>query len=178
MTSHSIKVCLSSPARSRTAREQGGLYHTPMSEHEDLKHGEPADGPGREGFDHGDDFDADAEEYPDDDDDGQDDVAAPAPEEDEEDEDDDEEDIDPSDVEDDLEKILRDRIAAGDDEEDEDDAAPSPKAARQVAPLRSNEWRCDQCFMIVGLSQFGSRRDPVCPSGEDPCASIERILSR
>ncbi len=166
MTSRGVKVCLSSPARLRTACEQGGIYHRPMSEHDDLEHSKPADGTGREGLDHSDD------------DDGQDDVAAPAPEEDEEDEDDEEEDVDPSDVEADLEKILRDRIAAGDDEDDEDDAARSPKAARQVAPLRSNEWRCDQCFMIVGASQFGSRHDPVCPSGEDPCASIERILSR
>ena len=108
----------------------------------------------------------------DDDEDDEDDVPAP------EDDDDDDEDIHPSDVEADLEEILRDRIAASDDEdEDEDDEAGSGPKAASVAPPRSDEWTCGQCFLIVSITQFGSRSDPMCPSGEDPCESMERVRS-
>lgn len=91
---------------------------------------------------------------------------------------DEDEDVDPSDVEAGLDEILRDRIAAGDDEdEDEDEEGASPEAAAAVvAPKRSDEWTCPQCFLIVSSSQFGARDDPRCPSGEDPCPSIERAL--
>ena len=93
-------------------------------------------------------------------------------------EDDDDEDVHPSDVEADLEEILRDRIAASDDdEEDEEEEAPGQaKAVPSVAPPRSDEWTCNQCFLIVSMTQFGSRANPVCPSGEEPCESIERIF--
>ncbi len=117
----------------------------------------------------GDDGD-EAELEEDDEDDEDDDVPLPA-------EDDDDEEVHPSDVEADLEEILRDRIAASDDdEEDEEEEAPGqPKAVASVAPPRSDEWTCNQCFLIVSVSQFGSRANPVCPSGEEPCESIERI---
>ena len=118
----------------------------------------------------GDDDDA-AELEAEDDDDDEDDVPLPV-------EDDDDEDVHPSDVEADLEEILRDRIAASDDdEEDEEEEAPGQtKAAPSVAPPRSDEWTCNQCFLIVSMTQFGSRESPVCPSGEEPCESIERIF--
>ena len=102
-------------------------------------------------------------------DDDDDDVPLPA------DEDDDEE-VHPSDVEADLEEILRDRIAASDDEDDEDNASGQPKTV-SVAPPRPDEWTCNQCFLIVSMTQFGSRTDPVCPSGEEPCESMKRISS-
>ena len=116
-----------------------------------------------------DDAEADLEDEDEDGDD--DDVPLPA-------EDDDDEEVHPSDVEADLEEILRDRIAASDDdEEDEEEEAPGPaKAAPSVAPPRSDEWTCNQCFLIVSMTQFGSRESPVCPSGEEPCESIERIF--
>ena len=103
-----------------------------------------------------------------------DDVPAPP-----DDEDDDDEDIHPSDVEADLEEILRDRIAASDDDEDDEDgdAVGSTLKAASVAPPRADEWTCGQCFLIVSISQFGSRSDPQCPSGEDPCESMERVRS-
>ena len=84
----------------------------------------------------------------------------------------------PSDVEADLDEILRDRIAAGDDEDDDedDDPAADAKTASSVAPPRSDEWTCNQCFLIVSVGQFGSRANPVCPSGEEPCESIDRVL--
>ena len=105
-----------------------------------------------------------------DDDDDDDDVPLPV-------DDDDDDDVHPNDVEADLEEILRDRIAASDDdEEDDEDDAGDPKSTSVVAPPRSDEWTCSQCFLIVSVTQFGSRSNPVCPSGEEPCESIKRIL--
>ena len=103
-------------------------------------------------------------------DDDDDDVPLPA-------DDDDDEEVHPSDVEADLEEILRDRIAASDDddEDDEDNASGQSKTV-SVAPPRSDEWTCNQCFLIVSMTQFGSRTDPACPSGEEPCESMKRIL--
>ncbi|MCY4193874.1 MAG: hypothetical protein OXF04_06210 [bacterium] len=93
-----------------------------------------------------------------------------------EDEDGDGEDIDPDNVEADLDTILKDRLAAGDDEEeDEETPEPSPETSGQVAPKRDNEWTCEGCFLIVTSSQFGLRGNPQCPSGEDPCPSLARL---
>lgn len=92
------------------------------------------------------------------------------------DEDGDAEDIDPDNVEADLDTILKDRLAAGDDEdEDEETPDPSPEASGQVAPKRDNEWTCEGCFLIVSSSQFGPRDNPRCPSGEEPCPSLVRL---
>ena len=120
-----------------------------------------------------DDEDAPAlEDEDDDDDDDDDDVPPPA------DDDDDDEEVHPSDVEADLEEILRDRIAASDDDEDEEeDAAGQLNTVSVVGPPRSDEWTCNQCFLIVSMTQFGLRTEPVCPSGEEPCESIKRIFS-
>lgn len=86
------------------------------------------------------------------------------------------EDIDPDNVEADLDTILKDRLAAGDDEdEDEDTPDPVPETAGQVAPKRDNEWMCEGCFLIVSSSQFGPRNNPRCPSGEEPCPSLARL---
>ena len=106
-------------------------------------------------------------------DDDDDDVPPPA------DDDDDDEEVHPSDVEADLEEILRDRIAASDDDEEdeEEDPAGPVRTVSVVAPPRSDEWTCNQCFLIVSMTQFGSRANPVCPSGEEPCESIKRIFS-
>lgn len=113
----------------------------------------------------------DDDELDDDDDEDDDDVPAPA-------DDDDDDDVHPSDVEADLEEILRDRIAASDDDEDDEaETTGDPKLATVVAPPRADEWTCNQCFLIVSASQFGSRSSPICPSGEEPCESIERIRS-
>ena len=103
-------------------------------------------------------------------DDDDDDVPIPA-------DDDDDEEVHPSDVEADLEEILRDRIAASDDDEDDEDNASGQPKTVSVAPPRADEWTCNQCFLIVSITQFGSRTDPVCPSGEEPCESMKRISS-
>lgn len=104
-----------------------------------------------------------------DDDDDEDDVPAPKQQgSDDDDEDDD-------DVEADLDEILRERIAANDDDDDETPIQDARKKAN-VAPKRSDEWTCNQCFLIVSSSQFGTKDDPRCPSGEDPCVSLKRAL--
>ncbi len=77
----------------------------------------------------------------------------------------------------DLEEILRDRIAASDDDEDDEDNASGQPKTVSVAPPRPDEWTCNQCFLIVSMTQFGSRTDPACPSGEEPCESMKRIFS-
>ena len=102
--------------------------------------------------------------------DDDDDVPLPA-------DDDDDEEVHPSDVEADLEEILRDRIAASDDDEDDEDNASGQPKTVSVAPPRPDEWTCNQCFLIVSMTQFGSRTDPACPSGEEPCESMRRISS-
>jgi len=92
---------------------------------------------------------------------------------------DDDEDEDDDEVEADLGDILKDRIAAGDDEEDdEDDELPKPtKPTADIAPKRADEWTCEQCFFIVSKNQFGSKAEPRCPQGEEPCPSIARAFS-
>lgn len=94
-------------------------------------------------------------------------------------EDDDE--VDPDNLEADLNTILRDRIAAGDDlaADDEDgDEADTGQPAEQlgtVTPRRDDEWLCEGCFLLVSKSQLGSRTDPRCPSGEEICPSLDRL---
>ncbi|MXW42368.1 MAG: hypothetical protein F4138_04460 [Acidimicrobiia bacterium] len=87
------------------------------------------------------------------------------------------EDIDPDNVEADLDTILKDRLAASDDEADEEEevAEPTSNAVSQVKPKKENEWTCQGCFLIVNSAQFGPRNSPRCPSGEDPCPSLERL---
>ena len=93
-------------------------------------------------------------------------------------EDDDE--VDADNLEDDLNTILRDRIAAGDDLADEDDADETDtgqpaEMLGTVTPRRYDEWLCEGCFLLVSKSQLGSRKDPRCPSGEEICPSLDRL---
>lgn len=86
------------------------------------------------------------------------------------DEDDDEDDVDPDDVEEDLDTILRDRIAAGADDDDEDDEeAPvddRSDTGDRVAPRAAEEFSCNECFLLVRRSQFSAKRTD-CPGGLD-----------
>ncbi len=91
-----------------------------------------------------------------------------------------EDEVDPDNLEADLNTILRDRIAAGDDlaGEDEADQADSGQPAEMlgtVTPRRDDEWLCEGCFLLVSKSQLGSRTDPRCPSGEEICPSLDRL---
>lgn len=99
-----------------------------------------------------------------------------------EDEDDEEEDLNPDDVEADLDAILKDRIAAADDDEDEDEeVVPEPRApadiAEGVTPKKANEFMCTGCFLLVNRGQFGSPGAMHCPLGEAACPAIAHIES-
>ena len=86
------------------------------------------------------------------------------------DEDDDDDDVDPDDVEEDLDTILKDRIAAGADDDDEDDEeAPvddRTDGGDRVAPRAAEEFSCNECFLLVRRSQFSAKRTD-CPGGLD-----------
>jgi len=96
-----------------------------------------------------------------------------------EDEEDDDDELDPDDVEADLDAILKDRIAAADDDEDESEEDVVPAKADTpdgVVPKRANEFTCMGCFLLVNRNQFGPIDDLQCPVGESDCPAIEEIL--
>jgi len=94
-----------------------------------------------------------------------------------EDDEDDDEELDPDDVEADLDTILKDRIAAADEEEDEDELEEAPRAAADapdgVIPKKANEFVCTGCFLLVNRGQFGPETDMQCPVGESECPAID-----
>jgi hypothetical protein len=99
-----------------------------------------------------------------------------------EDEEDEEEDLNPDDVEADLDAILKDRIAAADDdEEDDEEVVPEPRApadiAEGVTPKKANEFMCTGCFLLVNRGQFGAPGSMHCPVGEAECPAILHIES-
>lgn len=124
-------------------------------------------------------FEGDDEFDDDDEDDDEDGAAAKAKAAD----DDDDEEPDPDDVEEDLDVILKDRLASGDDldedEEDEEDQVVAPPITAtegdKVAPKREGEWTCTGCFLIVSARQFGKRETATCPSGVGDCPSLEML---
>ncbi|MCY3663563.1 MAG: DUF4193 family protein [bacterium] len=88
--------------------------------------------------------------------------------------------VDPDNLEADLNTILRDRIAAGDDVEDDEEAGEvetgqPAELLGSVTPRRDDEWLCEGCFLLVSKSQLGSRTEPRCPSGEEICPSLDRL---
>ncbi len=96
------------------------------------------------------------------------------------DEDDDEDDED-DDVEEDLDTILKDRIASGDDlEDEEEEEVPDrndPEASDGVVAKKEGEFTCPGCFMIVHPRQFGRRDNMTCPEGYDPCPAMDVVRS-
>jgi len=127
------------------------------------------------------DFPAEGEFEDDDDEDDEDDGAAAKAAPKAEDEDDDE--PDPDDVEEDLDVILKDRLASGDDldedeEDEEDQVVAKPITATEgnkVAPKREDEWTCTGCFLIVSARQFGRKETATCPSGVSDCPSLKML---
>lgn len=95
------------------------------------------------------------------------------------DDDDDDEDLDPDDVEADLNEILKGRIAAGSDEDDEEEAdTTGQEATDRVQAKTAEEFTCATCFMIVHPRQFGRKGQLTCPEGYDPCSSIAIVEKR
>jgi hypothetical protein len=94
-------------------------------------------------------------------------------------EEDDEEELDPDDVEADLDRILKDRIAATEDEEDDEELEQAPRttveAVDGVLPKKANEFTCTGCFLLVNPGQFGPPDAMECPVGEGVCPAIQRL---
>jgi hypothetical protein len=96
-----------------------------------------------------------------------------------EDDEEDDDELDPDDVEADLDTILKDRIAAIEEDDDDDLDEEVPKAAVEspdgVIPKRANEFMCTGCFLLVNRGQFGVQDDLQCPVGESDCPAIDQI---
>jgi hypothetical protein len=96
-----------------------------------------------------------------------------------EDDEDDDEEVDPDDVEADLDTILKDRIAAVDDDEDDEELDEQPRptadAPDGVVPKRANEFMCTGCFLLVNRGQFGPESNLQCPVGESECPAIAEL---
>lgn len=97
--------------------------------------------------------------------------------------DEDDEELDPDDVEADLDTILKDRIASGDEgDEDEEEEVPldrnDPELGDGVIHKREGEFTCTGCFMIVHPRQFGRKGHLVCPVGDEDCPSLAIIAAQ
>jgi len=71
----------------------------------------------------------------------------------------------PDDVEEALDVLLRERMAAAplieDEAEDEEELEPDDRAegATRIVPRREGEFRCDSCFLIKPESQLAAETD-------------------
>jgi hypothetical protein len=81
------------------------------------------------------------------------------------DDDDDDDELLDDDVEEDLDKILKDRLVVADEEEEEEADEPEPKGEgdERLQPKQQNEQLCSSCFLLVKTSA------PNCPVGDDDC---------
>jgi hypothetical protein len=81
-------------------------------------------------------------------------------------EEDDDDELDPDDVEADLDTILKDRIAAADDLEDEEDEEEeedlSGESTGRVQPKTDSEFVCKSCFLVKRVSQRVPGTDDLC----------------
>lgn len=112
-----------------------------------------------------DELDDDEDGGPDDDDDDDDDEESDAPrtKRTKRDEDDDDEELLDDDVEEDLDKILKDRLVAADDEAEEETGPVKGAGGEQLQPKQRDEQLCSSCFLLVRSNA------PNCPIGDDDC---------
>jgi len=87
-------------------------------------------------------------------------------EDDAEAQDDDDDDFE-AEVEEDLNRLMEERLA------DENSNGQAAQAAE--ASAKEVEWSCDECFLIVSASQFGSPKNPQCPSDELNCPLLDKF---
>lgn len=86
-------------------------------------------------------------------------------------EDEDEELLTPDDVEADLDKILKDRLASEDpaaEDEEEPETEDRSNADDSLQPKRADEVLCPSCFLLVRQGA------PTCPVGDDACPVFVR----
>lgn len=98
-------------------------------------------------------------------------------------EDDDDDEADPDDVEADLDRILKERLAASEDEEEEEDVEEQVtrtvgETADGVQPKKAHEFMCTGCFLLVNAAQFGPPGHLECPVGESVCPSIKLVAKQ
>ena len=82
------------------------------------------------------------------------------------DDDDDDDMVAPDDVEEDLSKILKDRLASEDLPAEEDEVPDSEERSTgddELQPKRADELLCNSCFLLV------RKNAPMCPIGDDAC---------
>jgi hypothetical protein len=106
--------------------------------------------------------------------------AAPKARKKRDEEEEDEDEADPDDVEADLDKILKERIAANEDEdEDEELEEQAPRTVGETAdgvqPKKANEFMCTGCFLLVNAAQFGPPDQLECPVGESVCPALKLV---
>ncbi|RLE22894.1 MAG: hypothetical protein DRJ50_06980 [Actinobacteria bacterium] len=108
------------------------------------------------------DDDDDGASDDDDDDDDDDESDSPNTKRGKNDDDDDDELLD-DDVEEDLDKILKDRLVAADDEAEADAQPVRGAGGEQLQPKQRDEQLCSSCFLLVRSNA------PNCPIGDDDC---------
>ena len=111
----------------------------------------------------GDDFESDEDL---DDEDSDEDMGATVVRKAGDDDEDDDDMLAPDDVEADLDKILKDRLASEDSSEvDEEEVEVDDRSGSDDAlqPKRPDEILCSSCFLLVRQGA------PVCPVGDDAC---------
>ena len=82
------------------------------------------------------------------------------------DDDDDDDMFAPDDFEEDLSKILKDRLASEDLPAEEDEVPDSEERSTgddELQPKRADELLCNSCFLLV------RKNAPMCPIGDDAC---------
>jgi hypothetical protein len=82
------------------------------------------------------------------------------------DDDDDDDMVAPDDVEEDLSKILKDRLASEDLPAEEDEVPDNEERSTgddELQPKRADELLCSSCFLLV------RKNAPMCPIGDDAC---------
>jgi hypothetical protein len=102
----------------------------------------------------------------DDDDDDDDSMGATIVRKPGDDDDDDDDMVAPDDVEEDLSKILKDRLASEDLPAEEDEVPDSEERSTgddELQPKRADELLCNSCFLLV------RKNAPMCPIGDDAC---------
>ena len=82
------------------------------------------------------------------------------------DDDDDDDMVAPDDVEEDLSKILKDRLASEDLPAEDDEVPDNEERSTgddELQPKRADELLCSSCFLLV------RKNAPMCPIGDDAC---------
>ena len=80
-------------------------------------------------------------------------------------EEEDEEELDPDDVEADLDTILKDRLVVVEEEDEEEDEVPDPEdraEGTKVRPRAPGEFVCQSCFLVKHPSQLADAKRQLC----------------